>query len=86
MQLANSNFNDEFEARLEEAALDPDQERRLEREFAREYYVITDDDRLETIAHDIVDHYLARYQAIADTSGPGKAMVVSIDKATAVRW
>ncbi len=84
MQLANPNFNDELTALLDEAALDPDQECRLEREFAREYYVITDDDRLETIAHDIVDHYLARYHATAETGGPGKAMVVSIDKAIAL--
>jgi len=63
---------------LEAAELDEDQEAKLEREFARQYYIITDDDRLETVARDIVSHFLGRgYQ--------GKAMVVSIDKAAAVR-
>ena len=63
---------------LEEAELDEAQEKKLEREFAREYHLITRDDRLETIAEDIVAHFMGRgYQ--------GKAMVVSIDKATAVR-
>jgi len=85
MQLINPDFDEEMNALLDEAMLDPEQERRLEREFAREYHIITDDDRLERIAHDIVDHYLARYRATADIGGPGKAMVVSVDKATAVR-
>src|SRR5690606_16554971 len=51
---------------------------RLAREFGREYHLITDDDRLDTIATDLVEHFVSRgYQ--------GKAMVVSIDKATAVK-
>jgi type I restriction enzyme R subunit len=78
MQLANSDLNEDMEDLLEAAELDEDQEAKLEREFARQYYIITDDDRLETVARDIVSHFLGRgYQ--------GKAMVVSIDKATAVR-
>ena len=52
--------------------------RRLEHEFAREYHLITREERLETIAEDIVEHFMGRgYQ--------GKAMVISIDKATAVK-
>src|SRR5205085_2725086 len=47
-------------------------------EFAREYHLITRDDRLEAVAKDVVSHFLGRGQK-------GKAMVVSIDKATAVR-
>src|SRR5690606_16973035 len=39
---------------------------------------ITRDDRLDTIAKDIVQHFLGR-------GFQGKAMVVSIDKATALR-
>ncbi|MCE2414602.1 hypothetical protein J4G07_11395 [Candidatus Poribacteria bacterium] len=50
----------------------------LEYEFAREYHLITREDRLETIAKDIVAHFMGRgYQ--------GKGMVISIDKATAVK-
>jgi nucleotidyltransferase/DNA polymerase involved in DNA repair len=43
-----------------------------------EYHLITRDDRLNTIAEDITNHFLDRGQQ-------GKAMVVSVDKATAVR-
>ena len=38
---------------IEETMLDTEQEKRLEREFAREYHLITRDDRLEKIAEDI---------------------------------
>ena len=46
--------------------------------LGRQYHLITRDDRLETVAQDIVRHFLGR-------GFVGKAMVVSIDKATAVR-
>lgn len=78
LQLTNENLNEDMERLLEEAELDEAQERRLEREFARQYHLITRDDRLETIAADIVRHFLGR-------GFLGKAMVISIDKATAVR-
>jgi len=78
LQLANEDLNQDMERLLEEAELDPEQERKLEREFARQYILITANDRLETIAKDIVDHFFSR-------GFPGKAMVVCIDKATAVR-
>jgi type I restriction enzyme, R subunit len=78
LQLINTDLNHDMEALLEEAALDEAQERKLEREFAREYHLITREERLETIAQDIVAHMVGRGEG-------GKAMVVSIDKATAVR-
>lgn len=78
LQLTNENLNEDMERLLEEAELDDDQEKKLEREFAREYHLITRDDRLEKIAEDIVAHFMGRGHA-------GKAIVVSIDKATAVR-
>jgi type I restriction enzyme R subunit len=78
LQLRNEDLNEDMERLLEEAELDEEQERKLEREFGRQYHLITRDDRLEKIAEDIVNHFIWRgYQ--------GKAMVVSIDKATAVR-
>ena len=55
---------------LEEAELDEEQEKKLEREFAREYHLITRDDRLETVAEDLVAHFVGR-------GFQGKAMVVS---------
>ena len=78
LQLINEDFNEDIEQILEDAELDEAQEAKLEHEFAREYHLITRDERLETIAKDIVEHFMGRgYQ--------GKAMVISIDKATAVK-
>jgi type I restriction enzyme R subunit len=71
-------FKEGMDRLLEEAELDKAQEKKLEREFSREYHLITRDDRLEKIAEDIVEHFTERGQ-------PGKGMVVSIDKATAVK-
>ena len=67
-------FKDGMDRILEEAELDEDQEKKLEREFSREYHLITRDDRLEKIAGDIVQHFIGRGQR-------GKGMVVCIDKA-----
>ncbi|MFA4828017.1 MAG: type I restriction endonuclease subunit R [Thermodesulfovibrionales bacterium] len=78
VQLHESEMKEGIEQILEEAMLSPEQEEKLQREFSREYHIITRDDRLEKIAEDIVKHFLNRgYQ--------GKAMVVSIDKPTAVK-
>src|SRR5437016_1064886 len=78
VQLKNEELNEDMERLLEEAELDEEQERKLEREFGREYHLITRDERLEKIADDIVVHFTSR-------GFKGKAMVISIDKATAVR-
>jgi type I restriction enzyme R subunit len=78
LQLVNENLNEEMEALLEEAELDEAQERRLEREFAREYHLVTRDDRLERVAQDVVSHFLGRGEM-------GKGMFIAIDKLTAVR-
>jgi type I restriction enzyme R subunit len=78
LQLTNEDLNEDIQNVVEEAMLDEEEERRLEREFSREYHLITRDDRLEKIAEDIVSHFIGRGYA-------GKAMVVLIDKATAVR-
>ena len=71
-------FKEGMDRLLEEAELDEAQEKKLEREFSREYHLITRDDRLEKIAEDIVEHFTERGQL-------GKGMVVSIDKAAAVK-
>ena len=78
LQLTNFHIHEEIEKIIEAAELDPDQEKKLEREFSKDYHLIVRDDRLERIAQDIVTHFTSRgYQ--------GKGMVVSIDKATAVK-
>ncbi|MEO6953394.1 MAG: type I restriction endonuclease subunit R, partial [Polyangia bacterium] len=78
LHLENPDLDDDIYEIIESASLDEEQEQRLERELARQYHLITRDDRLETIARDIVSHFLGR-------GFLGKAMVVSIDKATALR-
>ncbi|HJT57010.1 MAG TPA: type I restriction endonuclease subunit R [Ktedonobacteraceae bacterium] len=78
LQLTNANFNEDMEQLIENAELNEGQQKRLEREFAREYQLITRDERLEKVAEDIVAHFMERGEM-------GKAMVISIDKATAVR-
>ena len=60
LQLTNENFKEDLEALIEAAELDDEQERKLEREFAREYHLITRDDRLEKVAEDLVAHFMGR--------------------------
>ena len=78
VQLTNQELNRDLEALLEAAELDEAQEKKLEREFGREYHIITREDRLEAIAKDLVAHFTGRGYR-------GKAMMVCIDTATAVR-
>jgi type I restriction enzyme R subunit len=78
LQLVNENLAEDIAAIIDEAELDEDQQAKLEREFAREYHLITREERLEKIAEDLVAHYTGRGVL-------AKAMVISIDKATAVR-
>jgi len=78
LELTNEDLNEDMQAVIETAELDEDQQRKLEREFARQYHLITRDDRLEAVAKDLVTHFMGR-------GFRGKAMAVSVDKATAVR-
>ena len=78
LQLINPDLNEDIYQLIEDADLDSDQEAKLEKVLGRQYHLITRDDRLDTVAQDIVRHFLGR-------GFVGKAMVVSIDKATALR-
>ncbi len=78
LELSNPDLNDDLYKLIEEAELDPEQEAKLQQELGRQYHLITRDDRLESVAKDIVSHFLGR-------GFIGKAMVVSIDKATALK-
>jgi type I restriction enzyme R subunit len=78
LQLAAGELKDELDELLDEAALDEEQEKKLQREFARQYHLITREDRLDEVAKDLVRHFSARGYL-------GKAMFVAIDKATAVK-
>jgi type I restriction enzyme, R subunit len=78
LRLKNPNLNEDIYQLIEAAELDEEAEKKLERELGRQYQIITRDDRLEKVAKDIVHHFLGR-------GFQGKAMVVSIDKATALK-
>jgi len=77
-----------LESLVEAAELNDDQEKKLEREFAREYHLITRDDRLEKVAEDLVCHFMGRFEFGGNDdaqSSVGKGMVICIDKVTAVK-
>lgn len=78
LELTNPTLNEDIYDIIEGAALDEAQEDRLAQVLGKQYHIITRDDRLDTVAKDIVHHFLGR-------GFQGKAMVVSIDKATALR-
>lgn len=76
--IQNDNLSKEFLDIISDENLDPTQQEKLEREFSKEMEVIKRDDRLDTIAQDIVYHFPRRGYL-------GKGMVVSVDKFTSVK-
>jgi type I restriction enzyme R subunit len=78
LHLAKEDLREELQALLDDAALDPEQEKQVQRQFARQYHLITREDRLDKIAADLARHFAGRGYR-------GKAMFVAIDKATAVK-
>lgn len=83
VSISSDTISEDIADILDQADLTEEQETRLETEFAKAYHIITRDDRLETIATDLVEHYINR-DPFSDGM-LGKAMVVSIDKATAIK-
>jgi len=74
----NPDLDERMAEIINDEELDDDQRRKLEREFKRDYPILTSEDRLDAIAKDLVWHFNDRgYQ--------GKAMFVALDKPTAVR-
>lgn len=78
VQLQNDSLNDEVAEIVEDENLSPEQAQRLVGEFASITTIITDSDRLDIIAQDIVDHFPTRGYL-------GKGMVISLDKFTALK-
>jgi len=76
--LQNDDLDDDLADIVSDENLTDAQQMKLEREFAQELSVLKADDRLETIARDIVYHFPRRGYL-------GKGMVVTIDKFTAVK-
>ena len=78
MQIQNEDLSDEFYEILEDENLDATQQAKLETQFAAEIEVIKRDDRLDTIAKDVVYHFSRRGYL-------GKGLMVSVDKFTAIK-
>jgi type I restriction enzyme R subunit len=78
LDIENPDLDERMAEIINNEDLDTDQIAKLRREFARDYPILTSDDRLDKIAKDLVWHFNDRgYQ--------GKAMFVALDKPTAVR-
>jgi type I restriction enzyme R subunit len=77
LQLNADELKDELDDLLDAVELSDEQEKKLQREFARQYTLITNPDRLDKVAEDVALHFAMRGYR-------GKAMFVAIDKATAV--
>ncbi|MEQ1618888.1 MAG: type I restriction endonuclease subunit R, partial [Terricaulis sp.] len=78
VQIDNPDFAEQLGEIVDNADLNEEAEALLAQNLGQMYQVITRDDRLDKIAHDLVRHFIARGYR-------GKAMFVAIDKATAVR-
>jgi len=76
--IENEDLSDEFYELLEDENLEDTQIEKLERNFAKEMEVIKREDRLDTIAQDIVYHFPRRGYL-------GKGIFIAIDKFTAVK-
>ncbi len=83
----NPNLVWEAAAILENENLTEEQKQKLDKEYSTLLQVVRRDDRLEEIAKHIVQHFPYRLDVVDDDGfrRPMKAMVISIDKFTAVR-
>ncbi|MER1968348.1 type I restriction endonuclease subunit R [Castellaniella sp. GW247-6E4] len=77
LQLNSEELKEELGELLDNVELSEEQEKALQRQFGRQYTLITNPDRLDKVADDVAQHFAMRGYR-------GKAMFVAIDKATAV--
>lgn len=78
LENVNENLEKDLDKVMNFYDLNDEEEERLEAEFSTFYQLVTREDRLDAIARDIVAHFVGR-------GYNGKAMVVAVDKKTAVR-
>ena len=78
LHLTNDELGDDIARVIDEANLGEDEEDSIARRFAKPYHLITNPDRLDRVAADLVRHFSGRGYR-------GKAMFIAIDKATAIR-
>ena len=76
--LVNTDLDDDYLEIIEKENLTKEEEERLAKYYAQTNEVLKRDDRLDKVAKDIVEHFPNRGYL-------GKAMVVSVDKFTAVK-
>src|SRR3989338_1363831 len=74
----NENLEQDLGKVMDFYDLNDSEEEKLEQEFSTFYHLVTREDRLDAVARDIVTHFVGR-------GYDGKAMVVSVDKKTAIR-
>jgi type I restriction enzyme, R subunit len=78
LQIINPKLTEEVYDVIDGADLDEKEQEKIEKRLGSNYDILTREDRLNTIAEDIIKNFINRgYQ--------GKAMVVSIDKFTTVK-
>jgi type I restriction enzyme, R subunit len=72
---------------LNQENITEEQQKKLEKEYSTLFSVVKRDDRLNEVAKHIVDHFPFRLDVVDEENNrkPMKAMVISIDKFTAVR-
>ncbi|MCA6378124.1 MAG: type I restriction endonuclease subunit R [Cytophagales bacterium] len=87
VEQVNSDLVGDAAAILEEENLSEEQKKKLDKEYSTLLNVVRRDDRLEEIAMHIVKHFPYRLDVLDDNKirRPMKAMVISIDKFTAVK-
>lgn len=78
LTLTQDDLNEAIYEAIDNAVVDEAQEDKLAKEFSRQHQLLTRDPRLEEIAQDIVTHFL-------NWGHQGKAMVIAIDRFTAVK-
>lgn len=87
VEQVNENLVGEAAQILEDENLSEEQRKKLDKEYSTLLHVVRRDDRLNEIAKHIVQHFPYRLDAVDENGArkPMKAMVISIDKFTAVR-
>lgn len=78
LDIVNEELNDKIQSKLDDYDLTDEQEEKLSKVLAREYHILTSNERLDKIAKDIVEHYSTMWEN-------GKAMLICIDKVTCVK-
>lgn len=76
-ELKSDAINEKIRKAIEDADLDPSQEEKVEREFAKEIHLLLSEKRLRMIARDFVQHY-------SDLWTSGKAMFVCLSRIACV--